>query len=284
MSETPNSFASSTGHELASGDWLDIHFEANRPEYEAQFKAVGIQPGWYVLDAACGSGSYLPWLADLTGSHGRIASLDLAPENVALIEQRVAGWGLPCPVEARVGNVLALPYPDDVFDAVWFANTTQYMTDEELEVALAELRRVVRPGGLVAIKESDGTMIRVLPAPPGLGLRLVQAAANSGNVRLAGCLRAPSLPGWLRRAGLVEVWGRTTVIERTAPLDAVARRFWHDALTHFATLTEDLDLPAADQDVWTQLGDPARLECFLDDPECSIIEGNFLTIGAVPGG
>ncbi len=103
--------ASSTGQTLTGGDWLDNHFEASRPEYEAQLRAVGIRPGWRVLDAACGSGSFLPWLAELVGPGGHLAALDLAPDNVALVEQRVAAWDLPCPVEARVGTVLALPYP-----------------------------------------------------------------------------------------------------------------------------------------------------------------------------
>ena len=88
-------------------------------------RAVGIEPGWRVLDAACGSGSFLPWLAELVGPRGSLAALDLAPDNVALVERRVAGVVLPCPVEARVGTVLALPYPDAAFDAAWFANTTQ---------------------------------------------------------------------------------------------------------------------------------------------------------------
>ncbi len=86
--------ASSTGHGMASGDWLDTHFEAARPEYEAQVRAVGIQPGWRVLDAASGSGSFLPWLAELVGPDGRLAALDLAPDNVALVERRLAGWHL----------------------------------------------------------------------------------------------------------------------------------------------------------------------------------------------
>lgn len=282
MTQQTERTVSSTGQAMTGGDWLDVHFEASRPEYEAQVKAVGIQSGWHVLDAACGPGSFLPWLAELVGPEGRLAALDLAPEHVKLVDDRVTSWKLSCPVEAQVGNVLELPYPDDAFDAVWFANTTQYLTDEELRAALAELRRVVRSGGLVAVKEFDATLFRVLPAPPGLSLRQRRMVATSGDVQGLGTFRAPELPGWLRRASFADVWRRTTLIERSAPLDSFAYRFWHDALKMNAARAADLDLPAADQEVWAQLRDPAGLERFLDDPDCALIEGNILTVGTVP--
>lgn len=274
--------ASSTGQGWTGGSWLDVHFEAARPEYEAQLRAVGIRPGWRVLDAACGSGSFLPWLAELVGVDGQLVALDLAPDNVALVERRVGEWNLPCPVEARAGTVLALPYPDASFDAVWFANTTQYLTDEELATALAELRRVVRPGGLVAVKEADTGFQRVAPAPPGLAARWFEVLARAGRVQALGGVRAVDLPGWLRRAGLAGVWRRATLIERIAPLDPPARQVWRDLLTAMAARAPTLDLPAADQALWAGLRDPPALDAYLDDPDFYGCEGNILTVGAVP--
>jgi arsenite methyltransferase len=274
------SHASSTGQALTAGDWLDAHFEMARPEYEAQLRAVGIQPGWRVLDAAFGSGSYLPWLAELAGPGGSVAALDLAPDNVALVERRVAAWGLPCPVEATVGTVLALPYPDASLDAVWFANTSQYLTDGELAVALAEFRRVVRPGGLVAVKESD--MLRLLPAPPNLVPRACDAWVAAGMPRAQGVQRAPELPAFLRRAGCVGVWGRATLIERAAPLDPLARRFLRDALPALAGVYADLPVPAADRAFWASKGDPAMVDRWLDNPDVWFCEGNILAVGVVP--
>jgi SAM-dependent methyltransferase len=281
--QTPR-HASSTGQGFTDGAWLDAHFEADRPEYEAQLRAVGIQPGWRVLDAACGSGSFLPWLAELVGPDGYLAALDLAPDNVALVERRVAAWGLPCPVEARVGTVLDLPYADDTFDAVWFANTTQYLTDDELATALAELRRVVRPGGLVAIKEADAGFGCVAPAPPSLLLHWFEALARAGSVQSAGIVRAVALPSWLRRAGLEGVWRRGTLIERTAPLSGPTRQYWREVLSAFAALAPTLDLPAGDQEAWARLRDPAALDAYLDDPDFYSCEGNILTVGTVPDG
>ena len=73
------STTTSTGHDLSEGSYLDAHFEAMRPEYEIMIRSVGIQPGWRMLDAGCGSGSILPLLAELVGEGGHISALDLAP-------------------------------------------------------------------------------------------------------------------------------------------------------------------------------------------------------------
>jgi ubiquinone/menaquinone biosynthesis C-methylase UbiE len=282
MTQQSNTFASSTGQVMTGADWLDVHFEAKRPEYEAQLRATGIQPGWHVLDAACGSGSYLPCMAELVGLGGRLSALDLASDNVALVERQLLGWRLPCPVDARVGTVVSLPYSDDAFDAVWFANTSQYLTDEELGATLAEFRRVVRPGGLVAVKETDAALFRVFPSPPGLMLRWFQANASAGNVQAAGTLRAPALPGRLRQAGLLDVWQRCTTIERTAPFGLAARVNVRDTLRYLAQVAPTLDLPATDHEVWATFRDPTALEHYLDDPDCALLDVNILAIGTAP--
>jgi arsenite methyltransferase len=82
--------ASSTGQEGAEACFLDSHFEARRPAYEAMLRAVDMKSGWHVLDAGCGSGSYRPLLAELVGSTGQINAFDLAPDNVGAIRERVS--------------------------------------------------------------------------------------------------------------------------------------------------------------------------------------------------
>src|SRR4051794_24406341 len=101
--------AASTGLIFTSAAFLDVHFEACRPEYEAMLRSVGLQPGWRVLDAGCGGGSYLPLIAEAVGPGGAIAALDLAPETVAIVERLAADLGSATPIEARVGSLLALP-------------------------------------------------------------------------------------------------------------------------------------------------------------------------------
>jgi ubiquinone/menaquinone biosynthesis C-methylase UbiE len=187
----PDRFATSTGQAVADVTWVDAHFEACRPEYEAMLRSVGLQPGWHVLDAGTGSGLFLPSMAELVGPSGRLTALDVAPENVAAVRERVSSWSLPCPVEAKVGSITALPYPDDHFDAVWCAATTQYLDDQELATTLGEFGRVVRPDGLVAIKDYDAALERIRPADPALRWHLLEALQRSDHPQ------AQLVRGWL---------------------------------------------------------------------------------------
>ncbi len=275
-------YASSTEQLMTDAGWLDAHFETCRPEYEAMLRSVGIQPGWHVLDAGCGGGSFLPLLSELVGPAGRIAALDLAPDNVATVERRVSGSGLPTPVEARVGSVLALPYDDDTFDAVWCAATSQYLTDAELAATLAEFKRVVRPGGRVAIKDVDGTMIGFTPAPPLIIAHLFEAMAAGGHDQFAGCLRVPSLARRLRDAEFDAVWQRTTLVERGAPLRAVERRYLGDGLAYFASIAPHCDLSGVDRAAWAGLAEATGRAGLFDDADFTWREGHVVAVGTVP--
>ena len=276
----------STGLGLSESSWLDTHFEACRPEYEAQLRAVGIRPGWRVLDAASGAGSYLPWIADLVGPEGQLAALDLTPENVAIVERRLAAWALPCPVEVGVGNVTALPYPDGYFDAVWFANTAQYLSADEFRTALGEFRRVVRPGGLVSVK--DTTSHEYCSLPPFLLSRLKATIGMvddpTGQQWSAWIVRTPLLRRWLERAGLENVWQRGIMIERWAPYESVERQLLLDIVPYCVAMAAQYGMPAEDQAAWARANDPSSAAHPANDPEGYFVEGNVLAVGRVPGG
>ncbi|MGI8857230.1 MAG: class I SAM-dependent methyltransferase [Thermomicrobiales bacterium] len=285
MNERPadiSASTSSTGHALAAVAYLDAHFAMCRPEYEAMAHSVGLQPGWHVLDAGCGRGSYVPIIAEMVGPTGAIAALDLAPENIASVEQSIAIWVLPTPVRAHLGSIVALPFPDDSFDAVWCANTTQYLTDDELATALGEFRRVVRPGGLVAIKEGTSQHLLYAPADPLVYVRLLDAVRDR-YVSIAGVLRSPQTRRWLEAAGLEAVWQRTTLIERWAPLDPFARERIIASLVGLAAiaLRDDVGIPKRDKRFWRGQRDPASPEHLVNQPDCYWCEGHVLAVGRV---
>ena len=82
--------------------------------------------------------------------------------------------------------MLELPFEDDSFDAVWCANVTQYLTDDEFTQAIAEFRRVTRSGGIVALKDVLSALFTVEPAPAGVIHCLCRRGSTTGRRTGAG--------------------------------------------------------------------------------------------------
>ncbi len=272
---------SSQGHALASAGWLDAHFDCKRPEYELILRSVGIRRGWHVLDAGAGSGSFLRVISEEVGPTGRITALDLAPENVEVIEQRLADVPLECPVETQQGDLMSLPFPDDLFDAAWCANTTQYLNDDELTAAIGEMCRVVRPGGLVAIKEVSVTTWNFTPGDPARMWRLLDAVQDT-DAQVHGLMRVPELATYLKRGGLQDVSQRTVPVERRQPLRASERQFIGEIIGWVARKAEGTALPEVDRAYWKSMIDAQSPEHPMNAEDFYHYEVQFLAVGRVP--
>ena len=101
-----------------------------------------VTPGDRVLDACCGTGD-LALAAERAG--GKVTGLDFSERMLARARGKSAS------VEWVLGDVLALPFPDGSFDAVTVGFGIRNVPD--LEAGLAELARVLRPGGRLACLE-----------------------------------------------------------------------------------------------------------------------------------
>jgi ubiquinone/menaquinone biosynthesis C-methylase UbiE len=257
---------------FSTPSWLDDHFEFARPEYTAALRAVEIAPGASVVDVGCGSGGFVPLLADAVGAGGSLTAIDIEADNLAVLEARHEG---PADLHTICASALDLPLADASRDLAWCANVTTYLGDRELEKMLAELVRVVRAGGRVAIKEADASLFRIGWLPQA-SLRRLFAQAAPRTPLVAGLLRAPDLDRWLRRAGLVDVRRRSFVVERHAPFSATARRHLTGILTYFADLVRASEDPDPE---WAALLDPARRAALLDAPDFSYTEGFVLVTG-----
>lgn len=279
---TSPTHASSAGHDFAEADWLDTHFIAMQPEYEEMLRWVGLQPGWHVLDAACGSGSFLPLMTELVGPTGQVSAIDLAPENIGVVEKRAQQSGWPAPVAARVGDILALPYEDQSFDAVWCANTTQYLTDDELTTMLREFCRVVRPGGLVTIKEYDITTQLLQPLPPRLVPNFQDAMMRIRSAYYQQLFRAIDLQRWLRRAGLTDLRQKPTLMTRFQPIQPMLKSFLGGFLQYTCEQLPQLDLPAEERQLWTALADLDAPDHIFNHPDFQYRAIQTVFVGRVP--
>src|SRR5262249_7110313 len=160
----------------------------------------------------CGSGGFLPLIAEQIGPRGAISAFDLAPESVAQVQQLITERPLGCPIDVQVASLLALPYPDASFDAVRCANAPLDLSDSQVLLALAAFRRVVRPGGIVAIKEPDLGIWVIAPADPMLLMR-TWAVVGTVSAPFWGALRGRAMRLLLEQSGLQQVWQRGTLSE-----------------------------------------------------------------------
>lgn len=109
-----------------------------------------IEPGSTVLDVATGTGAVLVPAAEAAGPDGRVIGIDLSPAMVHAATLAIAQHGLGAVAEVRLGDAEALDHlPDDSFDAVLCGCAISFLPRPER--AVAEFRRVLRPGGTVAL-------------------------------------------------------------------------------------------------------------------------------------
>ncbi|MHC1560783.1 methyltransferase domain-containing protein [Actinomycetospora sp. C-140] len=107
-------------------------------------------PGEHVLDVGSGPGYLARSIADAVGPEGTVRGLDPSAAMNAVAEAHCAK--LPH-VTIEEGGAEKLPYPDNSFDAVVSTQVYEYVAD--MPGALAEVRRVLRPGGRFVVLDTD---------------------------------------------------------------------------------------------------------------------------------
>jgi SAM-dependent methyltransferase len=108
----------------------------------ALVERAGVGPGARVLDVGCGPGALALLLSDVVGEAALVAAVDPSHGYASACRARVPG------ADVRVGTAEALPFEDGTFDAVFAQLVVNFMADAALGVA--EMRRVARPGAVVA--------------------------------------------------------------------------------------------------------------------------------------
>ena len=166
-------------------------------ENSAAFLLPHLGAGMSLLDVGCGPGTITADLAQCVPD-GRVVGIDVPPDLMATA-QRDRGSDR---VSFEVGDIYALRFDDDTFDVVFAHQVLQHLGDPV--AALREMRRVLKPGGLVAVRDSDYGAFVWTPEDPRLTrwmalyhelTRRNRAEADAGRY----------LHRWVRDAGFAEL-------------------------------------------------------------------------------
>jgi SAM-dependent methyltransferase len=128
----------------------DIH-PGGRQASVAMLRALDIRPGQRLLEFGCGTAGTLQRVG-LRGPRHAVG-LDLLPQMLKQAQRRVRGAGMDGRVSLVQGSALRIPFAAEVFDAVFCESVLGFQRTPVLRAMLAEIRRVLRPGGRFVANE-----------------------------------------------------------------------------------------------------------------------------------
>ena len=224
----------------------------------AAYLLAHLRAGMDLLDVGCGPASITADLAERVAP-GRVVGLDAAAGALEAARATLRERGLSEQVELTCGDIMALPFEDASFDVVHAHQVLQHLADPV--GALAEMRRVTRPGGIVAVRDAVYSAMTWFPEPAGMeqwrSVYTATARANGGEPDAGSRLLS-----WAREAGFADAsasastWCYATPADRAWQSQTWAQR----CLTSFGPRAVELGLAdRADLETmaqaWRQWGD-----------------------------
>ncbi|MCW5740404.1 MAG: methyltransferase domain-containing protein [Alphaproteobacteria bacterium] len=221
---------------------------ARAPTYQAMFRTLidimAPKPGEAILDVGCGAGSLDRLLAKRLGSANPITAMDT---NAFLLREAATlarAEGVDGTIRFVPGDAEMLPFPDASFDCAF---SVTVLEECDADRAIAEMKRVVKPGGRI------GIVVRALDMPQWWNLQLPQDIAEKivvppQSVAAKGVADA-SLYRRMREAGLVALTGFPSLIT----LDRPEGPIWRYREDHALSLLSADQMP-----IWRATRDAAE--------------------------
>jgi SAM-dependent methyltransferase len=195
------------GHRRAEQDRLERQASELGPDSEALFERIGVGAGWRVVEIGCGPRGCLELLSKRVGAAGRVVGVELSDEQVErarrfAVEQ---GW---TNVEVRAGDARQTGLDASGFDLA--TERLVLVNVPQPEAIVAEMVRLVRPGGWVALYEADSSTQRCDPPHRAFDRirEILDVYARRNGIDRAIGVRAARL---LRDAGVIDIRVRPLV-------------------------------------------------------------------------
>jgi SAM-dependent methyltransferase len=168
-----------------------------------------IQPSHRILDVGCGPSTDTISFAQLVGSTGQVVGIDLDEAMIVEADRRAREAGVSEWVHHKSADASFIPFEDNYFDACHAERVFMHLLNPKQ--VLAEMIRVTRPGGRIAVTDPDGATISFDTPKADIERRIVLFWAKRHNNGYA-ARRSYSL---FRLAGLTEIGVEITPIAMT---------------------------------------------------------------------
>ena len=213
-----------------------------RAEVEAWFLLPRLEPGMRLLDAGCGPGTVTAGLARAV-SPGRVIGLDAAPGVLEHARAHAAEEAVDN-VRFVAGDIYDLDVPDAEFDVVYANQLLQHLADPVR--AIGEMRRVLKPGGLLAVRDADYATMCPYPkfAEFPKWNRLYHEVAYRNHAEPDA---GRTLPAWVREAGFSEIEIHPNVVAMDGEEARIWGHTWSQRILYSGIADQALEYGLADQ-------------------------------------
>lgn len=249
---------------------------ARTAQNSAAFLLAHLRPDHHVLDVGCGPGSITVDLAELV-PQGHVTGIDAVPGVLDQGRAAAQARGVTN-ITFEPADTYALPYPDNAFDVVYAHQVLQHVA-RPVE-ALREMHRVLRSGGLVAVRDSDYSTMVHAPHDARLDRWLqlyFQVARSNGGEPNAGRF----LRGWVQQAGFVyEVTTASAWCHANAEATTTWGHQWAARVSESAFAEQALSMGAATHAELADLADGWRTWAARPDAFFAFLHGEVLATKA----
>ncbi|MBC7277996.1 methyltransferase domain-containing protein [Nocardioides sp.] len=239
-------------------------------ENSAAYLLPHLEPEQRLLDVGAGPGTIT---LDLAGRVARVTATEIGEAEIELSRQAAESGGATN-LDFRVEDVHALSIENDAYDVVHAHQVLQHVADPVQ--ALREMRRVTRPGGIVAVRDSDYAGFVWWPESTELTewLRLYRDAARANGGEPDAGRR---LVSWARAAGFADITATSSTWCFADPEDrAWWGGMWADRFTDSAVARQLVDSGAATTAALARVADGWRSWAAAEDGWFSVLHGEIL--------